>query len=142
MARRLPEFERTKHVTFSLYPSEINTFRYMALPFGSVGRAMQVAAEILYDMAQRGSLIDLDEEGPPADAVEGELKAPMSCDLLPRTATLIDWLADPKRYGSRYGVVSAAASWLTQAHQQEQKRAAVAARKTSQNRSKATKSAD
>ena len=95
----------------------------MAKPFGSIGRAVQVAVEVLYDRAQRDILIDVEEEeGSPNDAIEGELKSPMSCDLLDRTRSLIEWLAHPKRYDGRYCVLCAALIWLNEAHAQEQKR--------------------
>jgi hypothetical protein len=129
MSKRLQGAEETTHTTFSLYPSEISSFRFMAKPFGSIGRAVQVAVEVLYDRAQRGILIDIEEVGPPDEVIEAgrdskQLKSPMSCDLLGRTSLLIDELAKPKRYGGRYWVLCAALIWLNKAHAEEQKRKA------------------
>src|SRR5580704_5164532 len=100
MSKMLRGARKTTHTTFSLYPSEIRSFRAVAKPFGSIGRAIQVAVEVLYDRELYGSAqqrIDLDQLGPPDEVIEAgkerrELKAPMSCDLLDRTSKLIDEL--------------------------------------------------
>lgn len=132
----LPNAEQTMHVTFSLFPSEISSIRRSAGVFGSVGRAVQVAVEVLYDRAvhhKENGLIDTEENGPPPEVEEAfyenpktylqrqkELKAPMSCDLLPRIERLIRELAKPTYYGDRYGVLLAVCRWLVDAHADEQ----------------------
>jgi len=135
--KTLPHAEATTHVTFSLFPSEILSIRKSAGIFGSIGRAIQVAVEALYDRVVRDKkegLIDIDEGGPPPEVDDAfyenrktyqqkqtELKAPMSCDLVPRTARLIGVLAKPRYYGSRYRVLSAIGYWLALAQADEQK---------------------
>src|SRR5260370_1048424 len=116
--KTLPNAEATTHVTFSLFPSEINSIRKSAGIFGSVGRAVQVAVEVLHAVRdKKNGLIEIEEEGPPPEVLEAyyenpaayrqeqtELKAPMSCDVVPRTARLMSELARRKYYGNRYGV--------------------------------------
>lgn len=125
----LPNADETTHVTFSLFPSQINSIRHAARSFGSVGRAVHVAVEVLYALRdKKNGLLGLDETGVPAEVEDAfcenretykqkqlELRAPMSCNLLPRTAWLIGELAKPEYYGHRYYVIGAVEYWLLSA---------------------------
>jgi Arc/MetJ-type ribon-helix-helix transcriptional regulator len=101
---------KTTETSFSLHPSQVKTIRELAPHFGSKGRAIQVAIEILYEKAKNNKLVG---SGLAAAAEPGDLKVPMSVSLLPRTERLLDWLADPKRYKSRSAVINSCEAVLS-----------------------------
>lgn len=100
MSKLVKDAENTTRETFSLYPSTVTSLRSLAGHFGSIGRAIQIAVELLYQRAQQGEL----HSGKATDTAER--KVPFSFFVLPRTKRLIEWLSDEKRYGSRNNVLS------------------------------------
>ncbi len=124
MPTMLKNAANTKHISFSLYPSEIKRFRAVSAPLGSLGRALQVAAEVLYELAQRKKWVfwqfEASEEWLKERRDREELKAVMGCYLPENTIALIDRLASMKMYGSRSGVLSAVLKWLNDTHKRRE----------------------
>ncbi len=106
---------KTRHTGFSVYPTTAASIRSLASHFGSVGRAIQVAVELLYRDAR---------EDPPhlhstvafasVEEKQQDLKVPLSFSILGRTERLTEWLADPKRYKDRNTVIAVCEGLLSE----------------------------
>lgn len=116
----------TQMATFSVYPATAQNIRRVSEHFGSVGRGIQVAVEILYERAQKGELFeepdwdviddDLSTLGRNVNSAEARetLKVPFAFSILDRTEKLIQFLADPKYYGNRNAVILTCGTLLPQ----------------------------
>lgn len=111
-------------VTFSVYPATAENIRGMSDQFGSVGRAIQVAIELLYDRARRGELFD-DQDDDVIDSLRGfpnsvlkgsrdKLKVPFAFSILDRTEKLLRLLSESKYYGNRNSVIMSCGTLLPQ----------------------------
>jgi hypothetical protein len=104
--RRVKDAANPTRETFSLYPTTINSIRELAGHFGSIGRAIQIAVEILYrDARENPPRLHGREAFASVEEKQQELKVPFSFFMLPRTKRLVEWLADQKQYGDRNIVV-------------------------------------
>lgn len=109
---RLKKYDSTENQSFSVYPTTLNSLRSLSGHFGSIGRAINVAVEILYYREREGlplvgsGLASMEEKSE-------DLKVPLSFSVIPRTKKLIVWLADPERYKSRGGVISSCEGLLS-----------------------------
>lgn len=112
----------THMVTFSVYPSTAENIRSVSDQFGSVGRAIQVAIELLYERARNGKLFD-DQDDDVIDSLRGlpnsvlkgshdKLKVPFAFSILDRTEGLLKFLADPQYYGNRNSVIMSCGTLL------------------------------
>jgi hypothetical protein len=82
--------------------------------WGSIGRAVQVAVEIMVEQGNiQGSGLSSAEE-----RSQG-LKVPFSFSVLDRTDKQIKWLAQPESYGNRNQVISACEGVLADLHVRE-----------------------
>jgi hypothetical protein len=124
MSRILPKSEGMKRVAFSLYPSDIQEIREEATPWGTVGRALEVAIEVIWDRFQRnpkdviplGYLgLGVPEEVVAAGKPLPELKVPFACRLSARIVLIMDELLKISPYNNRYRIFKAASLWLNSA---------------------------
>ena len=72
--------------------------------FGSIGRAIQVAVEILYHRARFGMPV-VGSGIAAAEENRQDLKVPLAFSVLPRTERLIEWLSSDA-YKDRGGVIN------------------------------------
>jgi hypothetical protein len=112
---------KTRMASFSVYPATAHNIRSTSGHFGSVGRGIQVAVEILFERAQRGELLNEEPDwdvqddliGVPREA-QDNLKVPLGFSILHRTEKLIGFLAGEKYYGDRNTVIMYCGTLLLQ----------------------------
>jgi hypothetical protein len=119
---------RRRLATFSVYPATARKIRSTSDHFGSVGRAVEVAVEILYERARSGELFE-DEDDEVIDDLRGlprglphgslkilrdNLKVPFAFSILPRTERLVEFLAGPEFYKNKNSVIMFSGTLLPQ----------------------------
>ena len=100
-----------RHTSISVYPTIAKNLRVYAREFGSVGRAIQIGVEILYERLRAQNKV-VGEGISSQEERQKQLKRPMSIDTVPRTEFLIEYLAE-HGYESRSGVISACENVLS-----------------------------
>src|ERR1035438_1365492 len=91
---RLEKCASTSMMSFSVYKAAAQSIRKVSVHHGSLGRAFQVAVEILYDRARKGEPLvgsHFDDDDPNLG-----LKVPFSFSVTPRTQILVDLLCTPE----------------------------------------------
>ena|ERR1039458_4567329 len=107
---RLKKYDATKNLCFSVYPTTAKSLRSLSGDFGSIGRAIQVAVEVLYYRVRHG--LPVVGSGLAAAEDKQGLKVPLTFSVLPRTKRLLEWLAS-EHYHDRNKVISSCEAVLS-----------------------------
>ena len=132
--KSLKKHDSTYSLCFSLYPTTVKSLRSLCGEWGSIGRAIQVAVEILVDRLTPSlqEMMDSDGKKPAggwtsAHRLEGDglatdeerrqgLKVPFTFSVVTRTEKQIEWLSHAERYKNRNEVIYTCEGLLADLH--------------------------
>jgi hypothetical protein len=129
---RLKKYDSTENLCFSLYPTTVKSLRSLCGEWGSIGRAIQVAVEIMVERIYNPRPDRPALEGSGLSSAEErtrELKIPLSFKVLPITKEQIEWLSHAERYKNRNEVISACEGVLSDLSERHSLRSKVTPKK-------------